>query len=129
MGGCASKPKESGAGEAPASPKQVETQESIAQKSQNEAPLVDVSEPKEDADVDAVPAEATEDVSAKPEEEEKVEATPETKEEEDDDKVKVEAVGETEETPEEGQVEVNKTDGSDAAPASEDKSDAPLVSQ
>ncbi|EXB24918.1 hypothetical protein L484_001581 [Morus notabilis] len=129
MGGCASKPKEldvhrdSVPSEAPASPKKAEAQESVAQESKNEAPLVDVSEPKEEgenttetkaADVEVVSAEAAEDVTAKPEEEEKPEASPETTEE---DKVKVEAVDETQETPKEGQVEANKTEDSDAAPA------------
>ena len=96
------------------------------QESQNEAPLVDVSEPKEEGekpaepeadDAEAVPEEVAEKVTAEAEED-KAEGTVQ------DGEAKV-----VEEAPkEEGKVEERKTEGSQAAtPATEAKSNEPLV--
>ncbi|KAJ7965203.1 MOG interacting and ectopic P-granules protein 1-like [Quillaja saponaria] len=141
MGGCAGKPREVDIDEderpveAPATPKQAEG-ETVAQKEKEnneggesekkeEAPLVDLSDTKEEAKAEpsfeAIPVStepaATE--SEKPKEE-TVEAKPE--------ETKVEAVEETPEVQQAKEDEVEaKADKPVTPPNSADKSDAPLV--
>ncbi|KAA8540115.1 hypothetical protein F0562_026807 [Nyssa sinensis] len=121
MGGCASKPKALGSGtepvprEAPDTPKKAEG-ETLPQENNNggetkkEEPLVDLSEPAEEAPKSEGPSSET----AKPTAE-KVEAANETKE-----PIK-------EEEKKEVAVVAEKPLVGAAAPSSEDKSDEPLV--